>query len=244
MELLKQYGAPKRVAVRVAVEEAEGPAKRGRFAGGGGALPPPRGEAGDGPGRKKKEKEGEGGGLGREAAKHSDEKKKKDEEEEEMDEEEEDEEGLGAVAGLPALPRAAAPPSAARPPPLVADPSLGPSRPPPGYGDAEARAAQRARALAALAREEAAEAAQEHQHQPAVRTVTRAEQLADQAVIQRELAHEVAAPPATLSQTHGGRRKHQLGGMAQEANDNMALYEAQKLLGRQNKKAVRAKYGW
>ena len=61
---------------------------------------------------------------------------------------------------------------------------------------------------------------------------------------EQELQHEIAAPPSSLSTTFGGRRKHQLSGMAMEANQNMALYEAQKLANVKTKKQVNAKYGW
>jgi hypothetical protein len=66
----------------------------------------------------------------------------------------------------------------------------------------------------------------------------------DQERIQQELHHEIANPPSSISTTFGGRRKHQLGSMATEANDNMALYEAQKIASRNTRNQTKAKYGW
>ena len=239
MDLLRAYGGgdggKRVVAVAAEVDLGAGPSEgSGRFAGRGargrGALELPQARR-------------------EEAAETEGEQKKKRKVDEKEDEEEEEEEELDAVGKLPALPRVAQPAvaSAARPVPVratadnaAASPAAAPSAARPG-----AWGYVRYPELGAAEEEKEEEEGEEKGRRlPAMREVRQAELLRDQARIQAELAHEIAAPPASLSSSFGGRRKHQLGQMAQETAANMTLYEANKAQSSRTRKQVKAKYGW
>ena len=85
---------------------------------------------------------------------------------------------------------------------------------------------------------------EEEERRVRVREVSQASLLQDQARIQQELHHEIAAPPSSRNTSFGGRRKHQLSSMAFEAVESMSLYEAERSKQAQARKQVRAKYGW
>jgi hypothetical protein len=245
MNLLRAYGgseAPKRVvAVAAEVELGDattGDTTAGRFARqrrqGPLGLPQPR--------RGEEEEEGE------EEQQQEEPKKRKVLDTDDRDDDDEDEEDqLDAVGRLPSLPRAAAAPVTA---------AVGPARPvaregaPGGAAPGPARpgvwgyARYPELGVAALPVAQEEEEEEGRKKGPVMREVRQTELLSDQARIQAELAHEIAAPPASLTTSFGGRRKHQLGQMAQETAANMSLYEADKARAQSTRKQVKAKYGW
>jgi hypothetical protein len=193
-----------------------------------------------------------------EVDKQREEKKSEHEEEEEEEEEEDDDDLGGAVSALPKLKKHTAQSAgAAAVGPSVsshaqaAAPSVslpGPAMPPrnagfvawyPEVGDtSNASAAARNHAAYPSATNAYPEAA------TGIVEINQASLLHDQAIIQKHLQHEIKNPPATLTTTFGGRRKHQLSSMASESVQNMELYEAQRREGLRTKKTVGAKYGW
>lgn len=232
MDLLKAYGS-KRVAVRVGQVEVEAGTEReeprGRFAKESAiALPAPKRRRGE-----------DQPAVAKPSAR-------------EASEEEEDSDQGEAVRGLPELEEERRVVNEKQQMGMEeGGDEVGVSRPS-GYGGESAYAEAdegeiERRRVAVRARFEEAERAEDELRMrggPVIREVSRADQLVDQSEIQRTLHHEIAAPPASISETHGGRRKHQLSSMAVEANDNMALYEAAKLAGKQSKREARKKYGW
>ncbi len=235
MDLLRAYGAKRVVAVAADVELGGGESERGKFARTSGAG---SGTLGLPPVSNKSEREAEEVADKERKKRRVQEEKEEDVEQEEEEEEEEEE---GAVGLLPRLPPAAAfvpaRPVAAEPRPAaaaVAGAAPGPARPA-SWGYAR---------YAEVEQETARQEEEEGEKRAAVREVRMSDLLRDQKQIQAELAHEIAAPPASLSTSFGGRKKHQLGQMAQEATAGMALYEADKVKAAATRKQVKAKYGW
>jgi hypothetical protein len=247
MDLLRAYGgseAPKRVVAVAAEVELGGATPHdgtaGRF-----AKQRPQGRLGLPQPRRDEEEEGG------EEEKQEKAKKRKvlDAAEQEDEEEDEDDEEQDAVGRLPSLPRAAAAPVAAAvgpARPVQRESSAGGAAPGParpgvwGY----ARYPELGATALPVAPEEEEEEEEGRKKGPVMREVRQTELLSDQARIQAELAHEIAAPPASLTTSFGGRRKHQLGQMAQETAANMSLYEADKARAQSTRKQVKAKYGW
>jgi hypothetical protein len=227
MDLLKAYGTAKKV-VEVAPQIEIGDVSKpfgGRFAGKTGqgslGLPEPVSSASQktlAPVREKEQK--------RERPESGDE-----------DEEEEDMLGLARLPDLAPHEERAAPRAPVR---SVAPSAPGPSVPGPSkpsqmytrYAEVEEMASYR----------EADD--EEAEERVVVQEISQATLMKDQARIQQELHHEIAAPPASRSTSFGGRKKHQLSSMAMEANDSMSLYEAEKANAARSRKQVRAKYGW
>ena len=93
-------------------------------------------------------------------------------------------------------------------------------------------------------REERREEREEGQEGIAMVAITQDQLFKDQKRIQEELAHEIKAPPSSISTSFGGRRKHQLSTMAFEQASAMERYEMEAAAARRNKREVYKKYGW
>ncbi len=205
MDLLKAYGSAKKVvAVAAQVDTAVSLEERGRFAvsSRGLALPAPR----------KRDREEEA----KEEEKQQDKKQenKQDEEDKEEEEEEEEKDLFSRLPDLPEesdsvkmFPRVAPQnhqhnyPAAAPSAPSNNYYVAGPSKPSTGYVRyAEVDDAWQQQAMAE----------EEEQRGPVIKEISQAALMKDQARIQQELHHEIAAPPSSRSTSFGGRRKHQL----------------------------------